>query len=80
MSDKRKVPLHFQVTVEERLGRSADKRWHAQFMIHPLGYFRGEADSPGRALTIAWRLFRREIDPGKRWWAVAMGDCPMGRF
>ena len=80
MSDKRKVPLHFQVTVEERLQRSADKRWQAQFCFYPLGYFRGEGYCPAAALAVAWKNFRREVDPGKRWWTLAMGAPPMPRF
>jgi hypothetical protein len=80
MSDKRKVPLHFQVTVEERLGQAADKRWHAQFSLYPLGYFRGSGHCPAAALSSAWRHFRREVDPGKRWWTAAAGPLPMIRF
>jgi len=80
MSDKRKVPLRFHVEVEERVDRPADKRWHAQFSFYPLGYFRGEGHCPAAALSVAWRNFRREVDPGKRWWVAAMGPVPMVRY
>ncbi len=72
MSDKIKVPLHFQVQVEERLSQPADKRWRAQFSFYPFGYFRGDGHCPAAALAVAWKNFRREVDPGKRWWTVAM--------
>lgn len=80
MSDKIKVPLRFQVEVEERFSQPADKRWHAQFKFYPLGYFRGQGACPAAALSAAWRKFRREVDPGKRWWIVAMGEVPAVRY
>ena len=81
MSDKIKVPLRFHVQVEERLSQPADRRWHAQFSFYPLGYFRGDAHSPAAAVAIAWRKFRREVDPGKRWWSVALGSpVPQPRY
>ncbi len=76
MSDKIKVPLRLQVQVEERFSQPADKRWHAQFAFYPLGYFRGTGHSPASALSVAWRKFRREVAPGKRWWAAALGLQP----
>jgi hypothetical protein len=75
MSDKIKVPMRFHVEVEERFSQPADKRWHAQFRWYPLGYFRGQGHSPTAALAVAWRNFRREVHPGKRWWTVAMGTA-----
>jgi hypothetical protein len=73
MSDKFKVPFHFHVEVEERSYQPANKRWHAQFAWSPLGYFRGDAHSPAAALAVAWKDFRRQVDPGKRWWIAALG-------
>jgi hypothetical protein len=72
MSDKTKVPMHFSVQVDEQFNQPANKRWHAQFMWYPMGYFRGDAHSPAAALALAWQNFRREVDPGKRWWALAL--------
>ena len=63
MSDKIKVPLRFQVQVEERFHQPAHKRWRAQFSFYPLGWFRGDSHSPAAAVAIAWRNFRREVDP-----------------
>jgi hypothetical protein len=65
--------MRFQVEVEERFYQPAHKRWRAQFRFYPLGYFRGDAHSPAAALTAAWRNFRRQVDPGKRWWSAALG-------
>ena len=59
MSDKIKVPLRFQVQVEERFHQPAHKRWRAQFSFYPLGWFRGDSHSPAAAVAIAWRNFRR---------------------
>ena len=58
MSDKIKVPLRFQVQVEERFHQPAHKRWRAQFSFYPLGWFRGDAHSPAAAVAIAWRKYR----------------------
>ena len=80
MSDKFKVPLHLQVTVEERLSDPEDKRWHVQFPIYPLGYFRGQGKCPGTALAAAWKNFRKEVHPGKRWWSVVLGPPPSIRW
>lgn len=80
MADKTRIPLRFQVEVEERLYQPADRRWHAQFKFYPFGYFRGQGHSPSAALAIAWRRLRRQVDPGKRWWTVVMGDYPMARY
>lgn len=62
--------MRFQIEIEERFHQPANKRWRAQFKWYPLGYFRGDAHSPASALAAAWRDFRREVDPGKRWWAA----------
>jgi len=80
MSDKTKVSMHFQVEVEERFHQPANKRWHVQFRWYPLGYFRGDAHSPSAALAVAWRNFRREVDPGKRWWSAALGTTTAPRL
>ena len=81
MSDKRTVPLHFTVSIEERFYQPTDRRWHAQFMFYPLGYFRGDGGSPAHALTRAWRKFRKQIDPGKRWWSVVLNQqVPLPRW
>lgn len=80
MSDKIKVPLCLNVQVQERLSKPADKRWHAQFSFYPLGYFRGQGHCPAAALAVAWKNFRREVDPGKRWWSGVQGPVPMPRL
>jgi len=80
MSDKIKVPLRFQVQVEERFHQPAHKRWRAQFSFYPLGWFRGDSHSPAAAVAIAWRNFRREVDPGQRWWSVVLGPVPPVRY
>jgi len=80
MGEKVKVPLQFTVSIEERCSGPATKRWHAQFMFFPLGYFRGAANSPAAALAVAWKKFRREVDPGKRWWSVVQSGVPLPRM
>ena len=80
MKPKIEIPLRFEVSIEEDLGASARKRWHAQFKFYPLGYFRGRGPCPGTALIQAWRRFRREVDPGARWWAVVLGPVPQVRY
>jgi hypothetical protein len=77
MSKTEAIPFRFSVSVEERLREAPAKRWHAQFMCYPLGYFRGQGRCPGSALAQAWKNFRREVDPGQRWWTVAMGTPPV---
>lgn len=77
---KKGIPFRFQAQIEERFDRPASKRWHAQFMCYPLGYFRGEGSCPGKALVQAWSKFRREIDPGPRWWVAAMAEAPLTKY
>lgn len=79
MKQKRVIPLRFQVEIEERLGVPAVRRWRAQFRFYPLGYFRGRSNCPGRALGIAWRKFRRQVDPKGRWWTAIL-DPPLPKF
>jgi len=72
MADKRKIPFHVQVMIEERLYKPWSHRWHAQFQFYPLGYFRGAGRTPAEALKLAWKRFEREVSPGRRWWVAAM--------
>jgi hypothetical protein len=83
MSDKIKIPFHVQVQVEERPFNRPGERWHAQFVQYPLGYFRGRGATPAAALGRAWRRFRREVSPGRRWWLASLPrtltlDCTAG--
>ena len=81
MSEKFRLPLRFDVQVEERLDAPARRRWHAQFRFYPLGYFRGQGDCPGAALARAWGQFRRAVDPGRRWWTSVQGPgSPVVRY
>jgi hypothetical protein len=80
MIQKNAIPLHFQVSVQERILQPKRKRWHAQFMFYPLGYFRGSGPCPGKALLRAWAKFRREVDPRERWWTVVQGPVPPLRY
>jgi len=79
MGDKSRVPLHFTVEVEEFLRRPAGQRWRAQFSFYPFGYFRGDGSTPPEAFKRAWRKFKKEIDPGKRWWAMVQGPVQQVR-
>ena len=79
MKGKIEIPLRFEVSIEEQLGQPACKRWHAQFKFYPLGYFRAYGRCPGTALLKAWKRFRRDVDPGHRWWAV-LGPVPQVRY
>jgi hypothetical protein len=72
MGDKRKIPLHFEVTIEERLHQPWARRWNAQFKFYPWGYFRGNGRTPAAALSLAWNRFEKEVSPGRRWWIAAM--------
>lgn len=75
MNKPKGIPFRFEAQIEERFDQPPGKRWHAQFRCYPLGYFRGQGRCPGTALVQAWKNFRREVDPGDRWWA-AVTNCP----
>jgi len=79
--DKRPlIPLTFHVTIEEKLFQPPTRRWHVQFMFHPFGYFRAQSKTPAQALSVAWKKFRKEVDPGKRWWSVVQSGVPLPRM
>ena len=80
MNGKTSIPVQFQVQVQERLSAPRSKRWHAQFVCYPFGYFRGQGPCPGKALAQAWRDFRREVDPKERWYSGALTGAPMQRW
>lgn len=77
--NKHLIPLYLDVMVEEQL--HAQLPWQAQFKVYPYGYFRGQGLTPAAALAVAWREFRAEVDPGRRWWsAVTQGRIPVPRM
>ena len=80
MKGKIEYPLHFEATIEEILEAPAGRRWHAQFKFYPLGYFRGYGRCPGTALRSAWKNFKEEVDPGRRWWTIVQGQAPPIRY